>query len=274
MKFKKYVSAGNDFLILRKEDLNVEVGTFVRSICNRKFGVGADGVLLYSPSEKADIKMGYFNSDGSEGEMCGNGIMSFAKYIYEMDIVKKDVIDIETKAGVMKAELVLEENIVIGVKINLNKPIFEGGKIPIKIEKDEILEEIIEIDNKEYVFSAVNMGVPHVVIFVDEIKSYQVDYLGQKIEEHELFPAKTNVNFVKVKSRREINIWTWERGAGRTLGCGTGSSASVVLGNKLGELDDSVYVHTEGGELKVELLNEEVYLTGAPEIIAKGKYYY
>lgn len=274
MKFKKYVSAGNDFLIFKKEDLNVDYGTFVRSICHRKFGIGADGVLLYSPSEIADIKMGYFNSDGSEGEMCGNGIMSFSKYIYEMDIVKKDVMNIETKAGVMKAELVLEENIVIGVKINLNKPIFEGEKIPVKINKEEILEETIKIEGKEYLFSAVNMGVPHVVIFVDEIKSYQVDYLGQKIEEHELFPAKTNVNFVKIKNRKEINIWTWERGAGRTLGCGTGSSASVVLGNRLGELDDSVYVHTEGGELKVDLVNGEVYLTGSPEIIAEGKYYY
>lgn len=275
MQFKKYVSAGNDFLIFEKSKLDIDdYEDFVQSICHRNFGIGADGVLLSSCSDIADVKMEYFNSDGSEGEMCGNGIMSFIKFIYENDIVRKDFIEVDTKAGIMKAELIVKDEKVQGVKMNLGKPVFPGSKIPVKIDKDEVLQEVLEVDGEEYVFSAVQMGVPHLVIFVDEISSEEVDDLGRKIEHHELFPEKTNVNFIRVKNPDEIDIWTWERGAGRTLGCGTGSSASVVLGNRLNKLGDCVSVHTEGGKLRVELVDGEVYLTGSPRFIGEGKYYY
>lgn len=275
LRFDKYVAAGNDFLIFDgRKNLGVDYNDLALKICDRHFGVGGDGIMVCENSAIADIKMLYYNSDGSQGEMCGNGIRSFTKYIFDYGIVKKKSISIETLAGIQYIDLETDQfNKASEIKVNMGRPIFEGVKIPVTIHKEKILEETINIDNRDYKFSAVLVGVPHVVIFVDEIKEININDLGKKIENHKLFPNKTNVNFVEIIDRNTINIYTWERGAGRTLGCGTGSCASVVIGNLLDRLDSKVLVNTEGGKLEVELGdNYEIIMTGSATHVARGEY--
>lgn len=275
MEFKKYVAAGNDFIAFKGEDIKgIDKNNLALSVCNRHFGLGADGILIAEESDIGDIQMLYYNSDGSQGEMCGNGIRAFSKFIYEEDIIKKEEIKIETLAGIKNVKLSINEDIVEKVKVNMGRPIYSGKKIPVDIDKDRIEGEEITIDGKSYEFSAVLVGVPHVVIFVDDIKNIDINDLGSKIETHDLFPKKTNVNFVEVISKEKINIYTWERGAGRTLGCGTGSSSSVLIGNNLGLLNKKVEVETEGGSLVIELVNEEIFMTGTATLIAEGEYFY
>lgn len=275
MKFDKYQAAGNDFIIVNGlEKSNEAYNAWALKMCDRHFGIGADGLLVCKESSIADIKMLYFNSDGSQGEMCGNGIRCFSKYIYDYKIIKKQNISIETLSGVKYISMEIDDNDNIkNIKVDMGYPIFEGLKIPVDIEKQEVLEEEINIDGKMHTFSAVNVGVPHVVIFVGNIDEWNIDDIGEKIEYHTMFPKKTNVNFVEIKDKNNINIYTWERGAGRTLGCGTGSCSSVTIGNKLNKLDKKVNVKTEGGDLSVELESDyKIYMSGNATHIAKGDF--
>lgn len=276
MKFDKYQAAGNDFIAINSIDkLDIDYNSLALKVCHRHFGIGADGLLVAENSQLADIKMLYYNSDGSQGEMCGNGIRSFAKYIYDYGIVKKPSISIETLAGIKYVSIERDENNkATNIGVDMGYPLFESSKIPFAIEKNLVLEEDIDLEGEKYTFSALNIGVPHVVIFVDNIKDWDIDYLGEKIENHSLFPKKTNVNFVEILDRKSINIYTWERGAGRTLGCGTGSCASVVIGKRLNLLNNKVHVKTEGGDLFVEVEEDyKIYMLGDASHIASGDFY-
>ncbi|MDR7856682.1 diaminopimelate epimerase [Tissierella sp.] len=274
MKFDKLVAAGNDFIIFNAMEKTMEdYSELALKVCDRHFGIGADGIMVCENSLVADIKMIYYNSDGTQGEMCGNGIRCFSKYIYDYDIVDKDNISIETLAGIKYVDIETNENHKVQlIKVDMGYPIFEGKKIPVDLDKENIIGESIEIDNKTYEYSALLVGVPHVVIFLQDVSEIDINDLGKKIENHFLFPKKTNVNFIEVIDFNNINIYTWERGAGRTLGCGTGSCASVVIGNILNKLDKKVQVNTEGGSLTVEL-NEDyrIYMTGSATHIAGGE---
>lgn len=275
MKFDKYVAAGNDFIIFNG------IGTGEKNyndlaikVCNRRFGIGADGIMLCQESLKADIKMLYYNSDGSQGEMCGNGIRSFAKYVYDYNIVKKERIRIETLDGIKDIKFDLDGGEIHNIRVHMGYPSFDPREIPLRSKKDKVIEELISIDDKDYIYSAVLVGVPHVVIFVEDINEVNINYLGRQIENHYLFPRKTNVNFVEIIDRSRINIYTWERGAGRTLGCGTGSCSSVLIGRLLGRLDSSVQVNTEGGELNVEISDDlKIDMIGKAVHIACGEFY-
>lgn len=273
LEFDKYVAAGNDFIIFDGKKIpEIDYGELALQTCDRHFGLGCDGIMICKDSKIADVAMIYYNSDGSQGEMCGNGIRSFSKYIYENNIVKKNNITIETLAGVKYVNVATnEENKVTGITVDMGLPIFEGEKIPTAIYKDKVMEEVITIDHKDYTFSAVSVGVPHVVIFVENIEQIDINQLGRKIENNSLFPRKTNVNFIELLDRENINIYTWERGAGRTLGCGTGSCAAVVIGNVLGRLDKKVHVKTEGGDLEISLGKDfQIFMTGDATHIANG----
>lgn len=275
MKFDKYVAAGNDFILFNGiKDTQKDYNELALRVCNRHFGIGADGIMVCKKSNIADIKMLYYNSDGSQGEMCGNGIRSFTKYIYDYDIVKKKIISIETLAGIKYITIETDESGKANmIKVDMGEPIFEGSRVPITMDKEKVIEEIISIDGEDYKFSALTVGVPHVVIFAEDIKSIDINDLGKKIENYPLFPKKTNVNFVKIIDYGNINIYTWERGAGRTLGCGTGSCASVVVGNLLHKLGNKVNVNTEGGSLIVELEeNYKIFMTGSATHIASGEF--
>lgn len=275
MKFDKFVAAGNDFVIFNgMEELKTEYNELALKVCNRHFGIGADGIMVCKKSDIADIKMLYYNSDGSQGEMCGNGIRSFSKYIYDYEIVRKQNISIETLDGIKYISIESDKlNKAKMITVDMGYPTFEGSKIPIRLNKEKVVGEIITIDEKQYEYSALLVGVPHVVIFIEHIEDVDINELGKKIENHLLFPKKTNVNFIEVIDHNNINIYTWERGAGRTLGCGTGSCASVVIGNMLDLLSDKVHVNTEGGSLTVELKEDyKIYMTGSATHIAKGEF--
>lgn len=275
MNFHKYVAAGNDFILFN--GINKDYGNhneLALKICNRHFGIGADGMMIVESSRVADVKMLYYNSDGSQGEMCGNGIRAFSKYIYDYNIVENKNISIETLAGIKYIDIITDElNKADRIKVDMGYPIFEGEKIPININKEKVIEEIIVINGKDYRFSALTVGVPHAVIFIEDIDKININDLGKKIETHPLFPKKANVNFVKVIDKDNINIYTWERGAGRTLGCGTGSCASVVIGNIIGNLHNKVNVNTEGGKLIIELNKDyKIVMIGNAIHIAKGEF--
>ncbi|MGL6114348.1 diaminopimelate epimerase [Cetobacterium sp. SF1] len=271
MNFIKMQAAGNDFVVLNgmKEKLE-NYSELALKLCHRKFGIGGDGLLIAEKSSKADIKMVYYNSDGSQSAMCGNGIRCFSKFLYEENILNKKEFTVETGDGVKNISLEVENNFVKKIKVSMGKAQWDPKKLPVNLKKDKILEEEIIIDGKKFIFSSVLTGVIHTVIFVEDFNSLDINGIGSKIEKHSLFPAKTNVNFVKVINPNKIEIKTWERGAGRTLACGTGSCGSVVLGNRLGKLSSNVEVHTEGGILNITLKDEEIFMEGTATTVFKG----
>lgn len=275
MNFQKYVAAGNDFIAFNGIDNSIDdLQNLAKKVCHRQFGIGADGILVCEKSIESTIKMVYYNSDGTEGEMCGNGIRSFAKFVYDNQIIRDERFTVETLDGEKNIMLEIIDGKVSSILVDMGYPTFKGEQIPIKVAKDKVMEETIRIDNVDYVYSAVLVGVPHVVIFVEDISEININDLGRKIENHELFPSKTNVNFIEINNKDDINIYTWERGAGRTLGCGTGSCASVVIGNELNKLNPHVRVNTEGGNLKVDLDKDfRITMSGDAKLVAEGRFY-
>lgn len=273
MKFAKMHGLGNDFIVFENfNDNKMDFKDLAKKVCDRHFGVGADGILLVEESDKADIRMEIINSDGSIAEMCGNGIRCFCKYVYDRGIVKKEVMEVETLAGVLRAYLRIEGSEVKEIKINMGRPIFEKSMIPFTGEMDNIYYTI-EIDGKEYRASTILMGVPHTVIYVNTIDLDEVVRVGRKIEKLNIYPLKTNVNFVEVVNKDKIRIRTWERGAGLTLACGTGTCASVVtssINNMTGRI---VTAELTGGNMFIEYDGENVYMEGPAKFICEGELY-
>ena len=273
MEFTKMEAAGNDFVLFNGFKYNIEnLGALAKKACDRHYSVGGDGIMVCENSNIADIKMIYYNSDGTEGEMCGNGIRCFSKYVYENNFINKTEFTVETLAGIKTIVLELDgNNKVKTIMVNMGKANLKPSTIPVIFNRERVLEEKLEIDGEEVIFSSVLVGVPHVVIFVDNIENININELGKKIENHPIFPQKTNVNFIKIAKRNKIHIYTWERGAGRTLACGTGASASVFIGNLLGKLDNKVKVMAEGGELEVQIKeNHQIFMKGGANTICKG----
>ncbi|MGL5089227.1 MAG: diaminopimelate epimerase, partial [Cetobacterium sp.] len=266
MKFNKMQGTGNDFLLFDGvKNKYKDYSKIAKKLCDRRYGVGGDGMMIAEESLVADIKMVYYNSDGSRGEMCGNGIRCFSKFVYEEGLVKKEEIKIETGDGIKIAYLNLEKNIVKSVTIYMGKARLNPKDIPILSEKNKVLNEKITLESKEIEFSAVLIGVPHAVIIEKKLQEIDVNILGEEIEKNKIFPKRINVNFIEVLDRNKIKIKTWERGAGRTLACGTGSCSAVYIANLLNLVDSEVEVETEGGILKIKLINDKVYMTGSAE---------
>ncbi|MCF2624864.1 diaminopimelate epimerase [Fusobacterium perfoetens] len=272
MEFTKMQGAGNDFLLIDGFKYNLdEIVPKIKSLCDRRFGVGGDGIMVALPSTECDVKMYYYNSDGSQGEMCGNGIRCFAKFVYEKNIVKKDILKIETLAGVQTAVLnINDKGIVEKIEIEIGNIKYSPKDIVVNVEGENAFNKKLTIDGKEITFSSIFLGVPHTVIFIEHEGQYDVNDIGSKIEVNPIFPKKTNVNFVLPLSNNEIKIFTWERGAGRTLACGTGSSSAALLCHKLKGMDNTIKVYTEGGELEVQVLEDRVKLRGSAEITFEG----
>ncbi|MPW26025.1 diaminopimelate epimerase [Alkalibaculum sp. M08DMB] len=270
MNFCKMHGLGNDFIVIENLQGNLSLDKFqIVSICDRRYGIGADGVMIVNSSETCDIKMSFFNSDGSEVEMCGNGIRCFAKYVYDKDIVKKNPIDIETLAGIKTTFLEIQNSKVIKVQVDMGTPIFESQKIPIDNSKERAIDEKVEFNDHLIDFSAISMGNPHVVIFVDDLDNYPIKKIGPFIENHSLFPKKTNVNFVQIIDNENIRVVTWERGAGLTLACGTGTCASVAIANYKGFVKKKVNASLPGGNLLIEI-KDTIYMTGEAVTVFEG----
>jgi diaminopimelate epimerase len=270
MNFTKIHGTGNDFVVI--EDLDNEYlgkeSELAAKLCDRHFGIGGDGILLVRKSELADISMVIINSDGSYASMCGNGVRCFAKYVWEKGLVKKDVINVETGDGVKVAYIQVEGEKVFSVKINMGTYSFDPVKIPSTFEH-EIVNEEIEANGKRYSITTLLMGVPHTVIF-GSLEGFNTEE-GKAIERLHFFPQGTNVNFCEVIDGNNVRVKTWERGAGPTLACGTGSCAAVIAAKRLGLTEEKVQVQVPGGILDIELTDRGVFMSGAAVITFEGK---
>jgi len=274
LKFYKYHGLGNDFILVdNREGSLKDAGLMAEKMCNRYFGIGADGLILAEKSGCADIRMIIYNSDGSRAEMCGNGLRCFTKFAYEKLQVKNNPMAVETDAGVLYAGMLLKDLTVDAIKVNMGRPVFESGKIPCSIKEYPVVGQEINVGSKSHSITSLLMGVPHTVVFTDAIDDDAVVENGKAIEKHEAFPERTNVNFVKVINDKEIILRTWERGAGYTYACGTGACASVVAGIMNGFLQKNVLVHLRGGDLEISWQdNTDVYMTGPAVEVYEGDY--
>lgn len=274
MLFSKMHGLGNDFILINGlEGSEQDYNALAAIVCDRHLGIGADGLEVVLPSDAADLRMRIINSDGSEAEMCGNGIRCFAKYVYEKGIIDKTTFTVETLAGIMEPELIVEDGIVKLVKVNMGKPGLERSDIPMIGAKGMVLDEAIDVDGDEYKISAMLVGVPHTMVFVDDAESAPLYEIGPKIENHKLFPQRTNVNFVEVINDGEIKVRTWERGAGVTLACGTGCCASVVAAALTGRTARKATVHLMEGDLIIDWTEDgTIFMTGPAINVFEGEY--
>lgn len=300
MDFEKYHGLGNDFIIFResvlkkkfsniqcKSELDKKYSELALEVCNRNTGIGSDGMIVLRKLTEDTVEMMFYNQDGSRVPMCGNGIRCFSHFIYENKILSGKIYKIQTLAGILTVEIEVEDG--FKAKVNMGDPIFDLAGIPLDKEKflsllqkkdknvneslDEAINYVIGVNNKEYILSSVFMGTTHTVTFVDSLKEIEIEVVGKTIENNLIFPKKTNVNFVEIQDKENIEMKTWERGVGLTLACGTGACAAVVIGSmKLGVLIEKVNVHLPIGDLIIEL-KESVYMTGPSKLIAKGVYY-
>ena len=278
LKFEKYQGAGNDFVIVSEKELIEkgipEYGEFASQVCDRHFGIGADGLIILKYVASMPF-MFFFNADGSQAPMCGNGIRCFSHYLVNNHLIDGNEFVVKTVPGDLTIRVNYdEEKDDFSARVNMGKPIFNIKEL-INTEKEKFLREKINIDGKEIEISYIFMGTDHSVIFVNDFSDYDIDEIGEKIENYtDLFPKKVNVNFVKVYDRKRMEVITWERGAGRTLACGTGATASAVLAKTFGFVDDKVNVKVPGGQLVIEYEGGEndAFMTGPSEKIAEGLY--
>jgi diaminopimelate epimerase len=265
IQFVKMQGTGNDFVLIDMagaiDQLSLhDLSEFARRVCDRHFGVGADGLILVLKSEKADYKMRIINSDGSEAEMCGNGIRCFARYIWESTGDKKEAISVETIAGVIVPTIILDDNKFVGVEVDMGIP------------NEESLNEMLTIDGRNYKINRISMGNPHCVIFVNDLEEINLSEIGPVIENLPQFPDRTNVEFAKVINKGEILLKVWERGAGATLACGTGACAAVAAAVLNDLTDRKVIVHLPGGDLEIEWPAESrLLMRGPAEKVFEGK---
>ena len=257
IKFSKMHGLGNDYVVIDEtseeiipEDKKPEVTV---ELCRRGFSIGADGVIFVTPSTSEDIRFRIFNSDGSEAEMCGNGIRCFSKFIYDKGIIDKEKINVETLGGTKKVNLTIKDGKVASSKVNMGNATFKTSEIPMTSDKEEFLDDELIVCGEPIKIAVVSVGNPHAVIFTDNLDDVPLNEMGPVIETHEAFPQKINVHFVEILSKNEIDMITWERGAGVTFACGTGATSCVLAGFKLGKLDNDVLVHLPGGDLKINV---------------------
>jgi len=263
---------GNDYILIdnREDKLKKrELADLAKKLCRRRWSIGADGVLLLCNSSVADVRMRIFNSDGSEAEMCGNGIRCFAKYCYEKRVVGNTNLKVETLSGTSSVFLKIEGEKVMSATVDMGKPVFERKNIPV-LGRGTFVDEELKVDGESFRATCLSVGNPHCVVFVADVDAFPVDTVGPKIENHPLFPKKINVEFVQAIKRDELKVRVWERGVGETLACGTGACASVAAANLLGKLDNICTVHLLGGDLNIQYREAGILMTGPAEKAFEG----
>ena len=271
--FHKMHGLGNDFILLNDINPNdYDLRSLALFLCDRHLGIGADGIMLVLPSDKADIQMRIINADGSEANMCGNGIRCFAKYVFERGFIRKETFSVETLAGIIIPQLMMDHHgVVNSVKVNMGSPKFNPAEIPMLSNHDRVINAPLEIHGKTYSITSLLMGVPHTMVFVDNLELIDIVTVGKQIEKHPAFPQGTNVNFVQWINSHEIKVQTWERGAGKTLACGTGSCASAVASIINNKTNGKIVVHLAIGDLEVEWIDDTVFMTGPATNICSGQ---
>lgn len=273
MKFTKMHGLGNDYVYVNCFEEKIDNPPAVaRFVSDRHFGIGSDGLIMINPSKTADFEMEMYNADGSRGEMCGNGIRCVAKYVYDYGLTDKTQISVETLGGIKYLDFTVEDGKVSLVKVDMGKPELEADLIPIISEREQVIDEPIEVDGKEYHMTGVSMGNPHTVIYVDDVKGLDLEKIGPKFENHERFPKRINTEFVHCIDRQTVEMRVWERGSGETLACGTGACA-VAVSSILNNLTDTqVTVKLLGGDLQIEWDREKdrVFMTGPATVVFDG----
>ncbi len=277
IKFYKMEGLGNDFVFLDDREGKIqsfiEYSRLAQKLCHRHFGIGADGIILILNADNHDVKFRIYNSDGSQAQMCGNGMRCFAKLLYEKGILNQTIMQVDTKAGTVIPEVILNENnLVESVKVDMGEPILKTSDIPFVSDEDQAIEEPLLVDGTEYKITTVSMGNPHAVIFVDDLSQIDIKEIGPKIETHKRFPEKTNVEFIEVVTPNELKMKVWERGAGITLACGTGACASLVAANLTGRSDDKAIIHLDGGDLEIHWnkVTNHIFKSGPATMVFEG----
>ena len=275
MKFIKMHGLGNDFVFLDRFYVSTDEDypELAKQLCHRNFGIGGDGLVVILPSKVADARMRIINSDGSEPEMCGNGIRCFARYVYDQGIVLNNPMRVETLAGVLTIHLTIKDAQVQGVRVDMGEPILRADLIPVLAHGEPVVGETLEVLGETFQYTAVSMGNPHCLIFVEDFSTLDFERFGPAIEKHPLFPRKTNVEFIQINSPQEMTMKVWERGAGPTLACGTGACASAVAAVLNHKTERAVTIHLPGGDLLIEWgLDNHVYMTGPATYVFKGEW--
>jgi len=284
--FTKMQGCGNDYVYINNDVEKIEnMSAFTKEVSNRNFGIGSDGCIfifkedvqdiMESIPKKADVYFRIFNPDGSEADMCGNGIRCVAKYVYEKGIVTKKRMKIGTKSGLKDVEVYVEDDTVKNIKVNMGIPIFNTDKLEINYPKDVIINERFDILDKEYYLTCLSVGNIHTVIFVDNVDNIDIEKYGKEIENLDIFKDRTNVEFVQIIDRENIKIRVWERGVGETLACGTGATASVIAGYLNGVTENICNVSLKGGMLEIVYneISSELSMIGTAEMVYEGKLY-
>jgi len=276
MKFTKMHGLGNDYVYVETftQPEPADPEALARAVSDRHFGVGSDGLIMIMPSERADARMRMFNADGSEGEMCGNGVRCVAKYIHDHGLARKDRVTVETGRGVLTLDLTVADGEARLVRVDMGAPILRAAEIPTLLPGDPPIDAPIEVEGRTFAATAVSMGNPHAVIFVDDVANVPLDRLGPLFETHSAFPRRVNVHFVQVLAPGEIRMRTWERGSGATLACGTGACAVCVAGVLTGRTDRRILAHLPGGDLELEWPepNASVFMTGPATEVFSGEW--
>lgn len=265
--------AGNDFIMVNGfKEVPANLNGLALKLCHRNFGIGADGLIILLPTDKGDFEMQIYNSDGSEAEMCGNGIRCAAVFAHNEGITAKREMTVITKAGIIRPQIIKNTSEEALVKVNMGLPVFNGSEIPCTVSAEKVLEEDIEVLGKKYRFSAVSMGNPHCVVFINEpVADFPVNQIGPHFENHEYFPAKTNTEFAEVTDEHHINMRVYERGCGETMACGTGSCATAIAAVLTGRCKDWADIRLLGGTLRIEYTEGgNVYMTGPVAVVFKG----
>lgn len=273
LTFTKMHGCGNDYIYVNCFTYKIEdPESLAIRLSDRHFGVGGDGLVLICGSDSADARMRMFNMDGSEGNMCGNAIRCVAKYLYDNQIVTKDVIAIETRSGIKTLQLSVENGLVVSARVDMGAAILQPENIPVSLPGETIVAAPLTVEGKEYQITCVSMGNPHAVVFCDEVANLNLCEIGPLFEHNEIFPERVNTEFVKVIDENTLEMRVWERGSGETLACGTGACATVVAATLNGfcKQGEDVRVKLIGGELVIRYTDETVFMTGPCETVFDG----
>ena len=276
IKFTKMHGLGNDYVYIDAINQKIENRSeLAKYVSDRHFGIGSDGLILICESKVADFRMQMFNSDGTEAEMCGNGIRCVGKFVYDKGMTNKDVVTIETLAGIKLLKFTIKDGKVEKVRVDMGEPILEPEKIPVLSQENPVKNLNLKVEDKYFKFTCVSMGNPHAITFIDEdVKNFDVHKYGKIVEIDKAFPKRTNVEFINIVDKNNIKMRVWERGAGETLACGTGACASAVASYLNGYTERNVNVELLGGKLEIELNEEDnhVYMTGPATFVFDGEF--
>lgn len=274
MKFTKMQGLGNDYVYVNCFEEKIEnPSELAVKVSDRHFGIGSDGLILIRPSEVADFRMTMFNADGSESEMCGNGIRCVGKYVYDYGLTDKTEVSVETLAGIKYLKFLIKDDKVDMVTVNMGEPILKPELVPVVGEGDAVIDSPIEVDGKEYKMTCVSMGNPHSVVFVDDVDNFPLHEVGPLFEHHKAFPRRVNAEFCQVIDRTHAKMRVWERGTGETLACGTGTCATAVACILNGKTEDEMTITLLGGDLIIRWDREKnvIYMTGPARVVFDGE---